>query len=118
MILLVDDDAVFLRRAEHVLDDSDDSILFASTVADAIGLLKAIQFSIALVDLDLPDRSGFDLIQEIHRTRPAMPIVAISGVCSRAALESAREFGAQETLRKPATSEWAKTIQRLRLCAS
>lgn len=113
MILLVDDDAAFLRTAQRVLAQ-DANILFASNGADALGLLKAIHFSVALVDLDLPDCSGFELIEKIHTASPELPIIAISGVCSQAALESAREFGAAETLRKPATREWAAAVNRLR----
>src|SRR5438270_13498859 len=106
MILLVDDDAVFLRSAERVLAP-EEGVLFASNGNDALALMKAIRFSVALVDLDLPSPGGFELIQRIRATAPHLPIIAISGVFSYSVLESAKEFGAVEILQKPVTPDWA-----------
>jgi DNA-binding NtrC family response regulator len=113
MVLLVDDDPGFLRSAERYLHP-DHGLLFASTARDARALMQTIHFSVALVDLDLPDQSGFELIRELHATRPELPIVAISGVFSRTILEAAKEFGAVEILHKPVNAEWATVVERLR----
>jgi len=114
MILLVDDDAGFLDTAKKALKNHYKDILLAGNATDALGLLKAISFSVALVDLDLPDCNGFDLISQIREARPGMPIVAMSGVFSQTVLESAKEFGAVEILSKPPTEEWVRVVDRLR----
>ena len=118
MILLVDDDTAFLDTAKKALKNHYKDILLAGNATDALGLLKAISFSLALVDLDLPDCNGFDLISRMHEARPGMPIIAMSGVFSQAVLESAREFGAVEILSKPPTEEWVKMVDRLRAAKS
>lgn len=112
MILIVDDDAEFLESARMALPFDR---LCATTAGQAMGLLRAIDFSLALVDLDLPDESGFDLINEIHTANPALPVIAISGVYAANVLESAREFGAVDVLRKPVTKDWAALVDRVRL---
>jgi len=114
MILLVDDDTSFLDTAKKALKNHYKDILLANNATEALGLLKAISFSLALVDLDLPDSNGFDLILQMREVRPDLPIIAMSGVFSQTVLESAKEFGAVEILSKPPTEEWVKMVDRLR----
>jgi len=113
VILLVDDDVQLLEAAGRELDGQD-SVLFAGDGAHAQSLLQAVEFSVALVDLNLPDCNGFSLIEDMHAAHPELPIVAISGVWSGSVLESAKEFGASEVLSKPPTPEWSATVERLR----
>lgn len=112
MILLVDDDQQFCEELTRVLQ-RERPALIAKNGGQALGLLKVIEFRVAIVDLNLPDQNGFELIQSIHAEFPDLPIVAISGVCSGSVLESAREFGAVEVLPKPVTSEWRAVVERL-----
>ena len=110
MILIVDDDPNFLEHARSALG-SQDRVYFASNAQHAMMLLSYIgaDLGIALVDLDLPGMSGFDLIGQIRRFDPKLPVIAVSGVVNRAALESAKEFGAVEILRKPIDSAMLAT---------
>src|SRR5689334_18429284 len=111
MVLLVDDDPLLLEKAESILQ-RDHQVFFARNGAHAWTLINVIGFSIALVDLDLPDCNGFQLIEEIHSARPELPIVAISGVFSGSVLESAKEFGAVEVLSKPPDCHWKDAVDR------
>ncbi len=117
MILLVDDDASLLEEAESVLN-RDGHVLFARDAAQARSLMKSIKFSLALVDLNLPDCNGFELIGEMHEARPELPILAFSGVYSRTVLESAKAFGAVDVLTKPPTPEWAAAVAKHRITAA
>ena len=112
MILLVDDDPGFLEEARSLLE-GDWRVLSARDAAQARSLLDAIGFSLALVDLNLPDCDGFQLIHEMHTAQPDLPIVAFSGVTSRKVLESAIAVGAADVLTKPVSSEWRATLKRL-----
>ncbi len=115
MILLVDDDPNFLEYA-HAAFGRQERVYFASNADHAMMLLGYIgaDVGIALIDLDLPGMSGFDLISRIRNFDSKLPVVAVSGVVNEAALESAKEFGAIETLRKPITRDWKPVIDRIR----
>jgi CheY-like chemotaxis protein len=114
MILIVDDDPRFLAEAENNLAPHR-SILFAGNARHAIDLISVVgqDLSVALVDLDLPGESGFDLISKLHRQFPDLPIIAISGIYKDLPLETARVLGASEILRKPITPEWKDIIQHV-----
>jgi DNA-binding NtrC family response regulator len=116
MVLIVDDDPRFLEDAANVLGPND--VWFATSAEQARSLMAAVGTSVsaALVDLDLPGENGFELIYELSRNCPDIAVIAVSGVCQEPALESAKVFGALESLRKPITSEWRDTIARA--CAS
>jgi CheY-like chemotaxis protein len=117
MILVVDDDLAFFQKAQAVLADSADSgMLFAQDAAQAMKLLGSLgdEFSVALIDLDLPGMNGFDLIDQMRKKYPRLPVIAISGVFQASVLESAKAVGAAEVLSKPITQNWGSTVERVR----
>ena len=82
----------------------------------ALELVKDIgsEFEVVLVDLDLDDGNGFDLIPKIRKLDANLPVIAMSGVFSNATLESSKMFGAQEILHKPISDEWSLVVTRVR----
>jgi DNA-binding response OmpR family regulator len=116
MILIVDDDPVFLGRATEFLTANDERVLCAPNVNRAVDLIKRIgsELGLALVDLELPDGDGFDLISQIRMLDANLPVIAISGVSSDATLQSSILVGAKGALHKPINDEWGAAINRLR----
>ena len=113
MTLMVVADPVVSQDAKAVLN-LDAGMLFAKNGHEALSFVKFMVFSVAVVDLDLPGESGFELIRNIRAACPALPIIAISGVYSKAMLESAKTVGAEEVLEKPVTPAWKPVVERLR----
>jgi FixJ family two-component response regulator len=115
MLLLVDDDPKFLEEAIMVLPRSE-RIYIASDADSATRVLRRLgpDLGIALVDLNLPGTSGFDLIRQMQRLDSTLPLIAISGVSSAEVLASAKTFGAIDTLSKPITAHWNLLIERVR----
>ena len=113
MILVVDDDATFLEIIKATLKP-ERGLFFVKRGVDAVKFAKNLDISVVLVDLQLDAESGFDVIRDIHSACPALPIIAISGACTRAVLESTKMFGAIEVLEKPVTAEWKKVVDRVR----
>ena len=111
MILIVDDDPEFLQEAERLLDQRR-GVFFAGDADHAKALMGAVgaDFSLALIDLDLPNQDGVSLIREFTRQFPSLPVIAISAVRKPAVLDSARIFGAHTTLHKPIGPEWRAAI--------
>jgi CheY-like chemotaxis protein len=117
MILVVDDDPAFLDQAKEKLTPiSDGGVFFASDAKQAMKLMARLGSSISLIlmDLDLPGVNGFDLTERIRQRYPKVPVVAVSAVYQKTALDIARVFGANEVLSKPISQKWMTTIERLR----
>jgi CheY-like chemotaxis protein len=102
-LLLIDDDeflraviAVALTAVGHtVLEAADGRLAFAHSDIDLV-----------ITDLVMPDREGLETIATLHRQRPALPIIAISGdvANSKLYLETAIKLGARRALTKPFAS--------------
>jgi DNA-binding NarL/FixJ family response regulator len=79
-VMIVEDDPVILDRLSNVVQSNDRLSLQASvsTVAKAKAALLAVQPNVLLVDLDLPDGNGLELIQMMHSQGSDTAIMVIS----------------------------------------
>jgi signal transduction histidine kinase/DNA-binding response OmpR family regulator len=76
-VLYVEDDADLQRViAEQGRPLAD--FIAASNLAEARSHLAAGVLDLVLLDIDLPDGSGLELIEEIHRLYPGLPVVILS----------------------------------------
>lgn len=64
-ILVVDDDAVLLKGLHRILESAGYHSLTASTGSECLATLQEIKPDIVLLDVMLPDGSGFDVCKEI-----------------------------------------------------
>ena len=113
MTLIVVDNRVLIEDVEAIMNH-DAGRLIATNGTQALLFLTFIDFSFAMVDLDLSGEDGFEVIRNIRAACPALPIIAISRVYSGDVLERAKTVGAEEVLEKPATAKWKPVFERLR----
>jgi DNA-binding NarL/FixJ family response regulator len=79
--LIVDDNRRFLSAARDLLErEGVEVIAVASTGADAVKLADELSPDVALVDIDLGEESGFDVVRSLteNSARNACPVVLIS----------------------------------------
>ena len=62
------------------------------------------RFSLVLSDEAMPEMTGSELVQEIRKIRPDIPIVLMSGYVTTALSTRARDAGVVEVLSKPLVS--------------
>jgi CheY-like chemotaxis protein/signal transduction histidine kinase/HAMP domain-containing protein len=75
-ILIVEDDKAILEMLTELLADKQIETLTASTGKKAIRLLKENDFHCMILDLGLPDMTGFELLKEIKKTDMIeMPVI-------------------------------------------
>ena len=72
----------------------------AGTLAEGFERLRAGGVDLVLLDLTLPDSSGFDTFERTLKAAPGIPIVALSGNNDQAAAIKAVRAGAQDYLIK------------------
>lgn len=101
-VLLVDDHSSFRQPLAFMLDREPDITVVgqAGTLAEAESL-KA-DADIAVVDLDLPDGSGVDLIRDLRIVNPHAAVLVLTASTNRDELAQAVEAGAAGVLHKSA----------------
>jgi DNA-binding NarL/FixJ family response regulator len=99
-VLFVEDDARYQRSIAALFPSSELQLTFASSGREALRLLSSVEADVCVVDLGLPDMMGDELIRQISRLRPALPIVVLSVVSSEAKIIGALRAGAAGYLLK------------------
>ncbi|WP_180899434.1 ActR/PrrA/RegA family redox response regulator transcription factor [Martelella soudanensis] len=104
-LLLVDDDAPFLRRLARAMETRGFDIETAGSVAEGTALAKARPPAFAVVDLRLEDGSGLDVVAAIREARADTRIVMLTGYGNLATAVTAVKLGALDYLAKPADAD-------------
>jgi two-component system, NarL family, invasion response regulator UvrY len=80
-VLLADDHAVVRRGLIEILQEHFPSAAFleASSGHEAIKLVSTHACDVAILDLFMPGGSGIDVLSEIHKLKPKLPILIMSG---------------------------------------
>lgn len=78
--LCVDDHAIFRQGVKQILLQYDRHMKIgeAATAAEAMRLLHDSRWEVVILDLSLPDRSGFQLLTELKREQPDVPVIVLS----------------------------------------
>jgi CheY-like chemotaxis protein len=114
ILVVEDDDATRTFLADNLSADGYD-LLVADCATDALGLLERKFPDLALVDLNLPDASGFELLRRVRqadgvvsRVDPDTPLLVLSGRTSE--LDRVRGFdrGADDYVCKRIASLFAR----------
>ncbi|AGH99179.1 sigma-54-dependent transcriptional regulator [Micavibrio aeruginosavorus] len=100
-ILLVDDTASLARTYETFLKAQGYDVRCAYTGRDAIEDLKRYGADLMLLDLDLPDCSGLDVMQQTKDMPEHPPVIIITGTDFAPVRDEAMRRGARSILTKP-----------------
>ncbi|MFP6560052.1 response regulator transcription factor [Paraburkholderia sp. B3] len=102
-LLIVEDELLTQRRLAAILTGlgyQAEALQFAGDIAAARALLAEQPFAMVLADVGLPDGSGIDLIRELSRHDPALPILVISAWSTEQIIVTALQAGATGYLLK------------------
>ncbi len=99
-ILFVEDDTTIAMGVEYSLKQDGFQVSLAYSLEEARDLLKRQPFDLALLDLGLPDGSGYELCKEI-RAAGDMPIIILSARDEEASIVLGLDLGADDYITKP-----------------
>src|SRR5579885_797757 len=100
-ILVVDDESEIREGLEVLLASEGYGVSSADTGESGLGKLEEKPYDLLLLDVSLPDRNGIDLLREIHRRDPQLPVVLITAYGSIEMARAAFKSGAMDYITKP-----------------
>lgn len=118
-ILVVDDHPLIQEALRHVLTelDAELELVQAEDASDAHAALAAApDTELIVLDLTLPRSDGFELLAELRRDWPGIPLLVLSATHDRATVERALDLGAMGFI--PKTANTRVLIDALRLVLS
>jgi DNA-binding NarL/FixJ family response regulator len=106
-VLLVDDHDLIRQGLKRAFERHDDFTVVgeAGNCAEAIDLAESLKPHVAVVDVRLPDGSGFDVARKIRASLPQAGIVVLTMYAGDEQLFAALEAGASAFVAKDAPAE-------------
>jgi two-component system invasion response regulator UvrY len=106
-ILVADDHTVVRRGLRQVIADECDGAM-VEEASTGQGVLDAVQrqdWSVVILDINLPDKNGLDVLKELKAMRPQLPVLVLSHHAEAQYAARAFKAGAAGYLTKESASE-------------
>jgi DNA-binding response OmpR family regulator len=99
-LLLVEDDQSLVLGIEFALSDEGYEVAAAASVEEGKKLFESSEFSLIILDVNLPDGSGYDLCKNI-RTKSNVPIIFLTALDDEVNIVLGLEIGGDDYITKP-----------------
>jgi two-component system, cell cycle response regulator CtrA len=100
-VLLIEDDSSIAQSIELMLKSESFNVYTTDLGEEGVDLGKLYDYDIILLDLNLPDMSGFDVLRSLRVSKVKTPILILSGVASIEDKVKGLGFGADDYMTKP-----------------
>jgi DNA-binding response OmpR family regulator len=111
-ILIVDDDASVQKSVQTVLEQAGYEVMLAADGQEAIDRFSPDRIDLLILDINLPNKGGWEVFEDLTRSDPCLPIIIVTGLanqCELAVIE-----GVAALMEKPvAPSVLLEITQRL-----
>ena len=101
-ILAIEDDWTVRTVLEHTLKSAGYDIDLVSGISDARQLLAEGRYDLVLLDVNLPDGNGLDLLRDLRKNLgTGVPVLVLSGLRQEEVVVRGLELGADDYVTKP-----------------
>ncbi len=106
-ILVIDDDPEILSFSQAVLTAANHDVFTAENAMDGMDLLNSTYFDVVLSDANMPNYSGFDLIQTLrsNKRHEKVAIAMLTALREKKDIEKAIKVGVDDYIVKPLEAE-------------
>lgn len=100
-LLVVDDDEALLEMMREHFDRKGTKVITAGVGADALKLAADGRFDVALLDVNLPDMNGLELLNQLKEQHPEIEAIMLTAHASIETAIQAMKSGAYDFVTKP-----------------
>jgi DNA-binding NtrC family response regulator len=100
-ILIVDDEPIVRESLRNWLEDVGYKVVTAETGEQALELIATRDFSVIILDIRLPGRTGITVLREVKEKKPDIKVIIITAYPSSDLTAEAMKLGAIDYLVKP-----------------
>src|SRR3978361_1297804 len=100
-VLLIEDDSATAQSIELMLKSENFNVYTTDLGEEGIDLGKLYDYDIILLDLNLPDMSGYEVLRSLRVAKVKQPILLLSGLPGTEDKVKGLGFGADDYLSKP-----------------
>jgi two-component system response regulator GlrR len=100
-ILVLDDDSNLLEIIKMRLESSDYEVITVQDEEDALKAVKEQAFDLSIIDLQLKERDGISVMEDVHKITPDIPVIILTAYGSIENAVEAMNKGAYDYMTKP-----------------
>ena len=100
-VLLIEDDPTVTQSIELMLKSESFNVFTTDLGAEGVDLGKLYDYDIILLDLNLPDMSGYEVLRSLRVSKIRTPILILSGIAGIEDKVKGLGFGADDYMTKP-----------------
>ena len=100
-VLLIEDDSATAQSIELMLKSENFNVYITDLGEEGVDLGKLYDYDIILLDLNLPDMSGYDVLKTLRVAKVKTPILILSGLGGIEDKVRGLGFGADDYMTKP-----------------
>ena len=100
-ILLLEDDTALGQGIRLALENDGVHVELCATLSRAQNLLTGADFDLLILDVNLPDGSGLDLLRNVRRSHSGIPVILLTANDLETDLVVGLESGADDYITKP-----------------
>ena len=100
-VLLIEDDSSIAQSIELMLKSESFNVYTTDLGEEGVDLGKLYDYDIILLDLNLPDMSGFEVLRSLRISKVKTPILILSGIAGIEHKVKALGYGADDYMTKP-----------------
>lgn len=104
-VLLVEDDIDLGQMLKLFLEMDRFNVFVATSAEDGISLFADKEFSIGIIDINLPGMNGFDFAKHIRKTNPSFPFIFLTARALKEDKLRGLKLGADDYITKPFDAE-------------
>jgi len=104
-ILCVENDPAVCGTLDRLLREMGHEPIFAGSAREGIEILTRLAIDLLIVARTLPDRDGFEILDQMRGDRLRLPSIVLSDFRAPGQVEEAESHGASDILTKPLRSE-------------
>ncbi|MDR2730944.1 MAG: response regulator [Treponema sp.] len=104
-ILAVDDTPFFLTTLKNILQDTEYKLICVTSGGDALKFLEKHHPDLLLLDIEMPEMNGYELVANIRKSGEKARIIFLTGNAKRENVVRAVEAGAADFIVKPVNKE-------------
>ncbi|MGZ5165614.1 MAG: response regulator, partial [Burkholderiales bacterium] len=99
--MLIEDDRAVTRSIELMLKSENFNFFTTDLGEEGVDLGKLYDYDIILLDLNLPDMSGYEVLRSLRVSKITTPILILSGIAGIEDKVKGLGFGADDYMTKP-----------------
>ena len=100
-VLLIEDDSATAQSIELMLNNDGFNVCNTDFGEEGIDLGKLYDYDVIVLDLQLPDMSGYEVLKSLRLAKVRTPVLILSGNVIVDAKVRALDFGADDYMNKP-----------------